>query len=326
MGGHLFPFSEYWWFYPAFSLAILIALVFELGLFSKKHKEELSIAAAALRTCIWVALALVFCLGLFIYTQGVHGTAIGIDASLEFLTGYLIEESLSVDNLFVFLILFRYFSVPLPLQRVVLFWGIIGALLFRGLFITLGAFAFQYEMVFYAFGLSLVYTGAKIPFESEKPVAPENNIAIKLLRRCFPVSKDYHGERFFINANGTIHATPLFVALLGIELSDILFAMDSVPAVFAITREPLIVFTSNVFAILGLRSLYFLLAGAFDRFYLLKYGLSFVLIFVGLKMTLLKYLFDDGIPNYISLLIILSALSVSILLSLFIPNKQGNKI
>ena len=245
--------------------------------------------SAFYRTCIWVALALVFNLALFGYTKGIHGAEIAGDIALQFLTGYVIEESLSVDNLFVFVLIFRYFAVPIDLQRKVLFLGILGALVFRGIFIALGSLLLQYEAVVVLFGIFLVFTGIKILFESDRQITPEKNPVIKLLKRIFPITPDYRGKRFFVRENGLLHMTPLFVALVVVELTDIVFAIDSVPAVFAVTQEPLIVFTSNVFAILGLRSLYFLLAGAFDKFHLLKYGLCAVLVFVGLKMSLLNH-------------------------------------
>jgi tellurite resistance protein TerC len=324
MTPHLFPFHDYWWFYLAFSGGILTLLTFELGLLDRAPSGQISFKSAFYRTCIWVALALVFNLALFAYTNEKHGAEVAGDIALQFLTGYIIEESLSVDNLFVFVLIFRFFAVPADLQRKVLFLGILGALFFRGIFIALGSILLEYEMVVIAFGLFLVFTGVKILFESDRKITPDKNPAIRCLKKMFPITSDFRGKRLFVRENGLLHMTPLFVTLVVVELTDIIFAIDSVPAVFAVTSEPLIVFTSNVFAILGLRSLYFLLAGAFDRFHLLKYGLCAVLVFVGLKMSLLNHLFGGKFPTVVSLIFILVSLLLSIGLSLVIPPKEKN--
>lgn len=324
MTQHLFPFHDYWWFYLAFSGGIITLLTFELGLLDRSPSGNISFKSAFYRTCIWVALAFIFNLSLFGYTNGKHGPEVAGDVALQFLTGYIIEESLSVDNLFVFVLIFRYFSVPSELQRKVLFLGIMGALVFRALFIALGSLLLAYEAVVIAFGIFLVFTGVKILFEADREITPDKNPIIKALKKILPITPDFHGKRLFVKEKGILHMTPLFITLVVVELTDIIFAIDSVPAVFAVTSEPLIVFTSNVFAILGLRSLYFLLAGAFDKFHLLKYGLCAVLVFVGLKMSILNHLFGGKFPTAISLTFILMSLLLSIGLSLVIPPKEKN--
>jgi len=215
--------------------------------------------------------------------------------------------------------------VPTRLQHRVLFFGILGALIFRAIFIGLGSLLLQFEWVLILFGLFLVYTGFKMMFAEDKEVDPESNAMIRQFRRLVPVTREMHGNKFFLKIDGKLHATPLFVALLFLEMTDIVFAVDSVPAIFALTREPLIVFTSNIFAILGLRNLYFLLRGALDKFYMLKYGLGIVLIFVGLKMTILNKLYGGHFPITYSLGIIVGVIAISVVLSLMFPKKGAEK-
>ena len=326
----LFPFAEYWWFYALFTLGVLGLLALDLGVF---HREahEVSFKEALTWTCVWVTLALVFCWGFWQYAhwkfpQDPRLIASGMTAAgaaaladrvgLEFLTGFVIEYSLSVDNIFVFVVVFGFFAIPPKYQHRVLFYGIIGALGFRILFIALGSVLMQWEWVIWVFGGFLILTGIKILFAPEKPLDPERNILIRLLRRFVAVTPTLHGDRFFVRHAGVLQATPLLVCLVFLEATDIVFAIDSVPAIFAITSEPLIVFTSNVFAILGLRSLFFLLAGAMHRFRYLKYGLGLILIFVGLKMAWLNEAAGGKFPVVWSLGIIAGILTTTVVASL----------
>ena len=328
----LFPFAEYWWFYLGFTGFVLLLLALDLGVFHRKA-HEVSFREAAAWSTVWVALALVFNFLLYQYAlwkfpqdarllavPGFDPEAAAWRVALEFLTGYVVEKSLSVDNVFVFVLVFGYFAIPAKYQHRVLFYGIVGALAFRAVFIALGSALMQYHWVVVVFGLFLVFTGLKMMFAKEKPVEPEKNLLIRLFRRLMPTTSELHGQRFFVRAGrGALHATPLFVALLFLEATDVVFAVDSVPAIFALTSEPLIVFTSNIFAILGLRALYFMLAGAVDKFHLLKYGLATVLVFVGLKMVWLNSLFGGKFPVALSLGIIAGVIAASVALSLLFP-------
>lgn len=345
----LFPFGEYWGFYAGFTGFVLVLLALDLGVFHRKA-HAVSMKEAVSWTAVWMSLASVFCLLLWWYcgyrfpdrldsvlaagyTSAQHAAN---TVALQFLTGYVVEQSLSVDNMFVFVVLFGYFGIPANLQHRVLFYGILGALVFRAVFIAIGAALIQYKWVVLFFGVFLIFTGIKIIFASEKPKDHENNPVLKLLRRWVPLTPKFHGQRFFVkelapDPRGTGSqalrwvGTPLFVALAMIEVTDVVFAVDSVPAIFAVTREPFIVFTSNVFAILGLRSLYFLLAGAADKFHMLKYGLGVVLVFVGAKMTLPESWYpaswDGHFPITWSLGFIVAVIGGSIALSLFFPKK-----
>jgi tellurite resistance protein TerC len=250
---------------------VLLLLAVDLGVFHKKA-HAVGFAEAAIWTAVWAGLALLFAVGLYFYAGG--------PSAIEFLTGYVVEWALSLDNMVVFVLVFSYFGIPARSQHVILFYGIIGALLFRGIFVGLGAVLLQYAWTVAIFGGFLVLTGLKMLVTPERPVNLERSLVMRLLRRGLPVSAGTGERRFMERVNGKLLATPLLVALAFIEISDVVFAIDSVPAIFAITREPMIVFTSNVFAILGLRSMYFLLAGAVGRFHLLRYGLALVLIFV----------------------------------------------
>ncbi|HTG95284.1 MAG TPA: TerC/Alx family metal homeostasis membrane protein, partial [Pyrinomonadaceae bacterium] len=243
--------------------------------------------------------------------------------SLEYFTGYLIEKALSVDNIFVFVTVFGYFAIPAKYQHRVLFYGILGALFFRAVFVTLGAALMRYHWALIVFGVFLIFTGIKICFTKQKPIEPEKNLLIRLLQRVVPVTHEFHGGQFFFRLHGRLAATPLLIGLVFLEATDIVFAVDSVPAIFAITHEPLIVFTSNIFAILGLRAMYFMLAGAVDKFHLLQYGLGVVLVFVGLKMVWLNDLFGGKFPITISLSVIALVIAMSIVLSLLFPKRQS---
>ncbi|MBO0719354.1 MAG: TerC family protein [Blastocatellia bacterium] len=328
MGVELFPFNEYWWAYLAFTGFVLFLLALDLGVFHRRA-HEVSFREAAAWSAVWVALALVFNFLLYQYALWKFSSdprlaalpnfdpqAAAWQTALEFLTGYVVEYSLSVDNIFVFVVVLSYFAVPAIYQHRVLFYGILGALVFRASFIAMGALLMNYHAIILVFGGFLIFTGIKLMFGSETRVEPERNIILRLVRRLIPVTEEMQGRHFFVRRNNVWCATPLLIALLFLELTDIIFAIDSVPAIFALTREPLLVFTSNIFAILGLRSLYFMLAGAIEKFHLLKYGLAVVLIFVGLKMMWLDDLFGGKFPIGYSLGIIGTVLTASILVSL----------
>jgi tellurite resistance protein TerC len=297
-------------FWILFNLFVLAMLVLDLGVLSRPS-HRVTFREALVWSGIWIALAAAFAVLEFFW----HGRA----QALQFTTGYVIELSLSVDNLFVFLVIFRYFRVPDQFQHKVLFWGILGALLMRGIFILAGvSLIHRFQWLTYAFGGLLVYSGAKLLRQDEAEINPEKNPVLRLFRRVFPVTKEYVGGKFFTRKNG-LYATPLLVVLLVVETSDILFAVDSIPAVLAITLNAFIVYTSNVFAILGLRSMYFALAGMMDLFHYLHFGLSIVLIFIGLKMLASHYL---SISTGWALAIVLVVLGVSVLASLIYPEEK----
>jgi len=331
----LFPFAQYWWFYAAFTLFVLVVLALDLGVF---HREAhaVSFREALAWSIVWVALALAFNFGFWKYAEwrftsdpelqanlmthmGLTAEQAARNVGLEFLTGYVVEKSLSVDNIFVFVVVFGFFAIPPKYQHRILFYGILGALIFRIIFISAGSALMQFHWVIWLFGAFLILTGIKILFAPEKPIDPERNPVIRLLRRLLPVTPEIEGQKFFLRRNGVLHATPLFVCLAFIEVTDIVFAVDSVPAIFAITREPLIVYTSNVFAILGLRAMFFLLAGVVHKFRYLKYGLGLVLVFVGLKMVWLNDAFGGKFPITWSLAIIATLIGGSIAVSLAMP-------
>ena len=328
----LFPFADYWWFYGLFTLFVLGMLALDLGVF---HREahEVGFREALTWSIVWVSLALIFGWGLYQYALyrfpldprlvGLDHVALAKQTGLEYLTGYVVEKSLSVDNIFVFVVVFSYFAIPAKYQHRVLFYGILGALVFRVIFISLGAVLMQFHWVIWAFGAFLILTGFKILFAPEKPIEPEKNPVIRLLRKLLPVTPTLEGQKFFLRKNGVLHATPLFVCLAFVELTDIVFAVDSVPAIFALTKEPLIVFTSNVFAILGLRAMFFMLAGVMHKFRFLKYGLGLVLVFVGLKMVWLNDAFGGKFPIGWSLGIIGTLIGASVVLSLLLTPKSA---
>ncbi|MEP7116915.1 MAG: TerC/Alx family metal homeostasis membrane protein, partial [Acidobacteriota bacterium] len=269
----IFPFGEYWWFYAGFTTFIVALLALDLGVFHRTA-HVVSVRESLVWSVVWVGLALTFNYGFYLYAVTQAGPEAGARLGLEFLAGYVVEKSLAVDNVFVFVMVFGYFGIPSVHQHRVLFYGILGALVLRAVFIALGSVLMQYHWVVLLFGGLLLATGAKMLWAPEEKVSPDQNPLIRLFRRLMPITSALHGQRFFVAVDGRRHATPLFVALLFLEMSDVIFAIDSVPAIFALTREPLIVFTSNVFAILGLRAMYFLLAGAVQRFRLLKYALA----------------------------------------------------
>jgi len=299
----LFPFAEYWWFYAGFVAFILLLLAVDLGVFHRTARA-VSFRESLGWSVVWVALALAFNGAFYFYAASRFGPEAGTRVTLEFLTGYVVEKSLAVDNVFVFVLVFDYFAVPSAYQHRVLFYGILGALVLRAVFIALGAVLMQYHAVVLLFGAFLLVTGVRMLRSPDRKVDPEHNRLLRMFRQMMPVTPRLHGQRFFVRMEERWHATPLFVALLFLEMSDVVFAVDSVPAIFAISREPLVVFSSNVFAILGLRAMYFMLAGAVERFHMLKYGLALILIFVGLKMVWLNQVFEGGFPIVWSLLVI----------------------
>jgi len=304
--------SIYFWI--GFHIFIFIMLALDLGVFHK-HTHKVPVKEAIIWSCVWIALALLF--DFFIYTDKDFGPI----KALEFLTGYVIEYSLSVDNIFVFILIFSYFAVNNQYQHKILFWGILGALIMRGLFIFTGvALINRFQWVVIIFGGFLVFTGIRMLVQKETQVDPEKNTIVRFFRRFLPVTESLHGDKLIIVLNRKLYATPLFLVLLIIESSDLIFAVDSIPAVLAISKSTFIVYTSNIFAILGLRSLYFAVAGIIGYFRFLKIGLAFVLTFVGLKM--LGSFFHFEIPILISLGVIVSILLVSILASVFIKREE----
>ncbi len=327
----LFPFAEYWWLYASFTALVLGLLALDLGVFHR-HAHTVSILEAGIWTLVWISLAMVVNVALWQYAHwtfpqdarllaipGFDPHAAATRVGLEYLTGFVIEKALAVDNIFVFVVIFSYFAIPPQYQHRVLFFGILGALFFRSIFIALGSVLMKYEAVVIFFGGFLILTALKMLWVGDSKPDPEHNPIVRLLRRYIPLTKDLHGQKFFVREGGKWLATPLLLALIWIEVSDIIFAVDSVPAIYALTSEPLIVFTSNIFAILGMRSLYFMLAGAVDRFHLLNYGLALVLIFVGLKMVWLNAQFGGKFPIEWSLGIIATLIGTSMVISVLFP-------
>jgi tellurite resistance protein TerC len=297
------------WLWIGFNLFVLAMLALDLGVFHRKA-HVVTFRESLAWTVVWVALALLFNAGVWHYY--------GSQKALQFFTGYLIEKSLSVDNVFVFALLFSYFAVPPVYQHKVLFWGILGALVMRAVMIAAGATLIaKFTWIIYLFGAFLILTGIKMVFKREGEIHPERNPVVRWFKKLMPVTTDYRRDRFFVVENGVRHATPLFVVLLLVEASDLIFAVDSIPAIFAVTTDPFIVYTSNVFAILGLRSLYFALAGVMDKFHYLKIGLGAVLAFVGVKMLLAHTPYK--IDTLLSLAVVVSILALSIAASLLRP-------
>lgn len=330
----LFPFADYWWFYAGFTLFVLVLLALDLGVFHKKA-HEVSLKESAIWTTIWISLALVFNYFFYLYahwrfsTDEKYFSLAGFDpdeqaktTALEFLTGFVIEKSLAVDNIFIFAVVFGYFAIPKMYQHRVLFWGILGALIFRAVFIGMGSVLMQYEWIVIFFGILLVATGVKMFFAGTEQKSLDESIIVRGLKKILRIHPNIEGQKFFHRINGLIYVTPLFLALVFLELTDIIFAVDSVPAIFAITKEPLIVFTSNIFAMLGLRSMYFMLAGVMDRFLYIKYGLASVLVFVGSKMVYLNEAFGGKFPISWSLGIIATLIGGSIVISILVDQKR----
>ena len=325
------------WAWIVFYAAVLLMLVIDLRMFGRKGQHEVNIGEALRMTGVWIAVSLLFCVGIYLfYPVEPH------EKAMEFMAGYLIEKSLSMDNLFVFLMLFSFFGVERKYQHEVLFWGIFGALVLRSIFIFAGAAMVErFEWVLGLFGLFLLYTGAKMfSHDEEQLTDPSRNIIVRWFRRVYPVTDGMRDGRFFVIENGRRMATPLFVTLLVIETTDVAFAVDSIPAVFSVSRDPFIVLTSNIFAILGLRALYFALAAVAKYFKLLKYGLGVILIFVGVKMLLAMNEYVNAvaafagldiqmphveIPTLVSLAVIFGMLLLSMLLSVVFTDRKGER-
>ena len=306
-----------WAAFIAFVLGMILLDVFALG-GSKAHK--VGVKEAAIWSCVWVSLALLFDYGLWFYLKETVSLEVANTKAMEFLTGYVIEKSLSVDNVFVFLLIFGHFAVPVQYQRKVLLYGVLGAIVMRIAMILAGTWVVtQFSWVLYLFGIFLLFTGMRMLVAAEKEPDLEANPVLRLMKKMLPFTKGYHGEKFSIIENGKRVYTPLFLVLILIEISDVVFAVDSIPAIFAVTTDPFIVFTSNIFAIMGLRALYFLLADMADRFHLLKFGLAFVLMFVGIKMLIVKWI---HVPTTDSLLVIGTLLAGSIIASLIATRKK----
>ena len=299
--------------WTGFIAFVVLLLAIDLGIIHRKS-HEVKIKEALIWSAVWISLALIFNYGIYFF--------LGKEKALEFLTGYLIEKSLSVDNLFVFIMLFTFFNVQPKYQHKVLFWGILGALIMRAIFILAGvALISKFHWVIYIFGAFLVFTGSKMLFHKDEEIAPDKNPLVRLFKKFFPVSERMHDGNFFVKLNSKIFATPLFVVLLIVEFTDLIFAVDSIPAILAISNDTFIIFTSNVFAILGLRALYFALAGITKYFHYLKYGLSAILVFVGIKMVIFGFY---KIPIVYSLLTILGILLLSVLASVMFRNNIKN--
>ena len=308
--------TDTFWLWTGFNLFVLLMLALDLGVFHRKA-HVVSFREAIGWTVAWVTLAMFFNMGVWYFA--------GAQKALEFTTGYVIEYSLSVDNIFVFAMLFSYFGVPPLYQHRVLFWGILGALVLRALMIVAGTVLItKFAWIIYIFGAFLILTGIKMIVKREEELHPERNPVVKWFKKLMPVTSDYRGDKFFVRENGIRMATPLFVVLLLVEISDVIFAVDSIPAIFAVTKDPFIVYTSNVFAILGLRSLYFALGGVLDKFHYLKIGLGVVLTFVGVKMLLGHTPYK--IDTLVSLGVIVAVLAASIVISLLRPKKAESHI
>jgi tellurite resistance protein TerC len=302
------------WFWAGFIAFVLAMLSLDLGVFNRTP-HVVGAREALTWTGVWVGLALLFALGLAFFADR--------QAALTFLTGYVIEESLSVDNIFVIVLIFQYFAVPAQYQHRVLFWGILGALVMRGLFIAVGAALLaRFEWIIYIFGALLVVTGIRMAVKQDEEFDGEQNVVVKLARRVLPITDGYRGKHFFSLEQGRRYATPLLLVLVLVEATDLIFAVDSIPAIFGITRDPFLVFTSNIFAVMGLRSLFFLLASVVTKFYLLKYGLAVILTFVGAKMLAEQWI---HIPILLSLGVVVMVLAGSIVASLVWPAKPDSE-
>jgi tellurite resistance protein TerC len=327
----LFPMDRDWWIYGLFILMILGSLFLDMRR-RNGSEHELSHREALFNVLFWVGFALLFCVALYFYglhafpqdprLAGYDHQSLAKQSSLEFLSGWLVEKSLSIDNVFIFIVVFDFFAIPSKYRHKILFYGILGAIVFRGIFIALGSVLMQISWVPLFFGVFLAFTGLKVAFGPESHPDPAENVILRLLKRFLPITPTLHDGKFLTRESGRLMGTPLLLTLVFIEFTDIVFAVDSVPAIFAITSEPFIVFTSNIFAILGLRALFFLLAGLMSKFHYLKYGLGFILCFVGLKMSWLDRHFDGHFPTVWSLGIIVGALAAAAFFSWLLPLKK----
>ncbi|TXH69430.1 MAG: TerC family protein [Thiothrix sp.] len=307
------------WMWATFFVFVIAMILADLFLLGGRKAHKVSFKEAAIWSLVWVAIALLFALGLWWYLSETQGRALADTKALEFITGYLVEKSLAVDNIFVWLMIFSYFAVPIEYQRRILLYGVLGALVMRTVMILMGAWLLaHFHWILYVFGAFLVFTGIKMLWASEHQPDLENNALVRWIRGHMRMTPTLHEERFFVIKDGLRYATPLFLVLVLVEITDLIFAVDSIPAIFAITSDPFIVLTSNVFAILGLRAMYFLLADVADRFVYLKYGLALVLLFIGTKMLLLDFY---KIPIAWSLGIVASLIAGSVILSLMHTRK-----
>jgi TerC family integral membrane protein len=311
-----------------FTVLIVLLLIVDLSVFQKKA-HSVGVKEASIMSALWVTIALLFnVLIYFMYEHnwlgaglGLHDTKSGSEAALQFFTGYLVEESLSIDNIFVFLVIFSYFGVPARYQHKVLFWGVLGAIVMRFLFIITGSILIaRFDWILYIFGIILVFSGWKMMRQKEMEVHPEKNAIIRMVRKLFPVSEGFDPPRFMFRRDGKLWVTPLLIVLITVETTDVVFAVDSIPAVFGITRDPFIVYSSNMFAILGLRSIYFVLAGAMKSFHYLKYGLSIILMFIGLKMLIADFV---HLPIAASLGVIGGVLATTVVMSVVRNRRQA---
>jgi tellurite resistance protein TerC len=313
------------WLWVGFNVFVLVLLALDLGVFHRKA-HAVSMKEALTWSIIWISLSLLFNLVIYLFWDKMvpNSSYTNGEAALAFLTGYLIEKSLSVDNIFVFILIFSFFAVPAAYQHRVLFWGILGALIMRGILILIGATLLEtFHWIIYVFGAFLIFTGIRMARHQDEELKPDQNPIVKFFRRFVPVTENYEGDKFFIRRAGTLFATPLFLVLLVVESTDLVFAVDSIPAIFAVTRDPFIVYTSNVCAILGLRALYFLLANVMHQFQYLKLGLSVVLTFIGIKMVIVDLY---HIPVGVSLAVVASVLTISIVASLWKTKRDAAKI
>ena len=308
------------WMLGVFFVIVIIMICVDMFMLGRKGDSKVSTKEALVWSVIWISIAMLFNLWLYFYLSDKYDENIATQKSLEFLTGYILEKSLAVDNLFVFVMLFAYFKVPEIYQKRVLVYGIFGALILRSIMIVVGAtLVSQFHWILYIFGAFLLFSGIKMFKSSEDSGDIENNFIIKFLRRNFKITDNYHGEKFFVKIDGKTWITPLFVVLIFIEFTDLIFAVDSIPAIFAVTTDPFIVYTSNIFAILGLRALYFILVDMADRFELLKYGLAIILMFIGVKLLIMEFF---KIPILLSLGFVIGVLAISIIASIKKTSKK----
>lgn len=312
-----------WWLWVAFAVVVVIMLAIDLLVMGGGHRHKVSLKEAAGWSIAWVIVSLLFAAGLWYYLDISNGRELANDAGMKFIAGYLLEKSLAVDNVFVWMIIFGFFSVPLELQRRVLLYGILGALILRTGMIFGGSWLIQqFEWILYIFGAFLLFTGIKMLLpEGDEEADLNNNFFIRWLTKHLRLTHELRDEKFFIREQGLLYATPLLLCLIVVELSDVVFAVDSIPAVFAVTTDPFIVLTSNIFAILGLRAMYFLLAGAADKLALLKYGLAVIMGFIGCKMLLMEWV---HVPIWLSLSVIASVLVITVIASLWWNKRVEN--
>ena len=309
-----------WWMWSGFAVFVLVMLAIDIFMLGRNGAQKVGAKEALIWSLVWFAMALLFGAGLWGWLDHTAGRAVADTKAMEYLTGYLLEKTLAMDNIFVFVMIFSYFAVPLEFQKRVLLYGVLGAIVLRALMILVGAWLItQFHWVLYIFGAFLLITGIKmLIFAGDEPDLADNPL-LKWLKKHMRITEEYHSDKFWVMKNGVRWFTPMFLVLVLIEFSDVIFALDSIPAIFAITSDPFIVFTSNIFAILGLRALYFLLADMAKRFHLLKYGLAVVLIFVGVKMLIVDWF---KIPVAVSLATVVAVLGTSILLSLAATRNQ----